>query len=129
MFSHWRLVTRTGCRHYHCMRTPTWLAWQGDQTSADGLQALDGRSDTKWLDFGGSGGRTTWLAFALPKAQAPVRLASYSLTSGNDSPERDPRDWVLEGRASTGTGGLAHALLLDLCKRNRAAGRAGERHL
>ena len=71
------------------------------------LQAFDGSPGTKWLDFGGSNGGTTWLAYALPQAQGPAVLAGYSLTSGNDAPVRDPRDWTLEGRPATGTGGTA----------------------
>lgn len=68
------------------------------------VQAFDGSPGTKWLDFGGSGSKTTWLSYALPAARQPVQLASYSLTSANDSPERDPAAWVLEGRERTGTG-------------------------
>ena len=71
------------------------------------LQAFNGDQHSKWLDFGASGGRTAWLAYALPAARQPVHLGAYSLTSADDSPERDPGDWVLEGRPCTGKGTLA----------------------
>jgi predicted alpha-1,2-mannosidase len=50
---------------------------------------------------------TKWLQFAQPTAAAPLWVTytldspqvvkRYSLTSGNDSPGRDPQDWQLQG--------------------------------
>lgn len=57
--------------------------------------AFDGSTRTKWLDFGGSR-PNAWLEYRLPAERTPVALASYALTSANDSPERDPRHVVLE---------------------------------
>ena len=62
-----------------------------------GLQAFDGSTHTKWLDFGGGNGGQAWLEYALSATSAPVVIASYTLTSANDFPERDPRNFVLEG--------------------------------
>lgn len=72
--------------------------------ASSAVQAFDGSAQTKWLDFGASGGKTTWLTYAVAASRQPVQLAGYSMTSANDSPERDPGDWVLEGRPCTGTG-------------------------
>ncbi|MCX4884271.1 GH92 family glycosyl hydrolase [Streptomyces sp. NBC_00847] len=51
---------------------------------------VDGESGTKWLTFAPTG----WAEFDLDK---PVRLVTYALTSANDSAERDPKDWTLQG--------------------------------
>ncbi|GGQ80053.1 discoidin domain-containing protein [Streptomyces pilosus] len=50
---------------------------------------LDDRR-TKWL----AGDTTARLDFTLAR---PAAVASYSLTSANDFPDRDPRDWTLYG--------------------------------
>ncbi|WP_437113569.1 GH92 family glycosyl hydrolase [Streptomyces roseoverticillatus] len=52
---------------------------------------VDGESTTKWLTFEKSG---AWLEFDLAE---PVTAVRYALTSANDAPGRDPRDWVLQG--------------------------------
>lgn len=51
---------------------------------------IDGESATKWLDFE----RAAWLEFELAQ---PVKAVRYALTSANDAPGRDPRDWTLKG--------------------------------
>jgi hypothetical protein len=55
-------------------------------------QAFDGRQNTKWLTFH----NTSWLQirFADNKTR---RAAYYSISSGNDGSERDPKDWQVEG--------------------------------
>jgi glucose/arabinose dehydrogenase/type 1 glutamine amidotransferase len=52
----------------------------------------DGNAATKWLV------RTpaAWAAFRLPSAVAVNR---YALTSANDAPGRNPKDWTLQGSA------------------------------
>jgi hypothetical protein len=50
----------------------------------------DGDANTKWLAFTGTG----WVQYQL---SAPVAVALYALTSANDEPGRDPRDWELQG--------------------------------
>ncbi len=51
---------------------------------------VDSEPTSKWLTFASTG----WVEFDL---DAPVKLATYALTSANDHDERDPRDWVLKG--------------------------------
>ncbi|NRN65480.1 Cytochrome C [Kibdelosporangium sp. 4NS15] len=53
-------------------------------------KAADNNPSTKWLTFNPTG----WLAYQLPAAKAVNR---YSLTSANDFPGRNPKDWTLEG--------------------------------
>lgn len=57
-----------------------------------------GRVASKWLDFGGGGvGGSSWLEYRLLQSQQPAVVVAYDLCSANDSPERDPCAWVLEG--------------------------------
>jgi predicted alpha-1,2-mannosidase len=51
---------------------------------------FDGNVNTKWLVFQPTG----WV---WGKLDEPVTVVHYALTSANDAPERDPRDWTLEG--------------------------------
>ncbi|WP_223167178.1 GH92 family glycosyl hydrolase [Nonomuraea sp. SYSU D8015] len=50
----------------------------------------DGDANTKWLVFTGTG----WAQYGL---SGPVAVVHYALTSAGDAPERDPRDWQLQG--------------------------------
>ncbi|WSX88538.1 GH92 family glycosyl hydrolase [Micromonospora sp. NBC_00898] len=50
----------------------------------------DGNPSTKWLAFNPTG----WVTYQLAKPAAVVR---YSLTSANDAPSRDPRDFTVQG--------------------------------
>ena len=52
----------------------------------------DNEPTTKWLTFAPTG----WVEFGL---DAPTKIVKYALTSANDHPERDPRDWTLKGSA------------------------------
>lgn len=52
--------------------------------------AADGNASSKWLVFQGSG----WLQYEFSEPQA---IGAYTLTSGNDAEERDPRDFVVQG--------------------------------
>ncbi|MDR0431072.1 MAG: discoidin domain-containing protein [Tannerellaceae bacterium] len=54
--------------------------------------AFDGKTKTKWLTFNNS----TWLQIQFGDAKA-LKANYYKITSANDSPKRDPKDWVLEG--------------------------------
>ena len=51
---------------------------------------FDGNVNTKWLVFQATG----WVQ---GRFDEPVAVVHYALTSANDAPERDPRDWTLEG--------------------------------
>ncbi|ROT29455.1 ThuA domain-containing protein [Micromonospora sp. HM5-17] len=53
-------------------------------------QLIDGRTGTKWLTRSPNG----WV---VAKLGAPVALSRYALTSANDFPGRDPKDWTLQG--------------------------------
>lgn len=50
----------------------------------------DANSDTKWLAFQPTG----WVRYQL---STPAKVVRYSLTSANDAPERDPKDFTLQG--------------------------------
>ncbi|WP_236792920.1 GH92 family glycosyl hydrolase [Amycolatopsis sp. GM8] len=56
------------------------------------VNLLDASPDTKWLAWEPTG----WVRFQLSE---PVAITHYALTSANDAPERDPKDWTLEGSA------------------------------
>ncbi|MCC2276706.1 GH92 family glycosyl hydrolase [Streptomyces sp. ET3-23] len=64
----------------------------GENTEAGEVKEnlVDGESATKWLVFA----RTAWLEFQLSE---PVPAVRYALTSANDAPARDPRDWTFLG--------------------------------
>ncbi|MFL6053427.1 MAG: ThuA domain-containing protein, partial [Actinoallomurus sp.] len=53
-------------------------------------KAFDGKNDTKWLAHS----KIAWIQAKLEK---PVAIAHYALTSANDYPGRDPKDWTLQG--------------------------------
>ena len=53
-------------------------------------KAVDGDPGTKWLTFARTGTLTL-------RMEEPVAVAQYSLTSANDSPGRDPKNWTLQG--------------------------------
>ena len=53
---------------------------------------VDSSADSKWLVDADAG----WVRFTFAE---PVPLTRYALTSADDAPERDPRDWVLQGSA------------------------------
>ena len=56
----------------------------------------DANPDTKWLAFQPTG----WVRYQL---SAPAKVVRYSLTSANDAPERDPRDFTLQGSTDGST--------------------------
>ncbi|WP_052487494.1 GH92 family glycosyl hydrolase [Gordoniibacillus kamchatkensis] len=50
----------------------------------------DSNNNTKWLDFN----KTSWAQF---KFDVPRAVVKYALTSANDAPGRDPKNWTLQG--------------------------------
>jgi hypothetical protein len=66
-------------------------------------QAFDGQQNTKWLTFHNTG----WLQIQFANGKAPT-AEHYSITSGDDAPERDPKDWLIEG-----SGDGIHYTVLD----------------
>jgi predicted alpha-1,2-mannosidase len=59
-----------------------------DQTAKE---AFDGDINTKWLDFSPKG---SWIQRAFDKSKI---ISSYAITSAEDAPPRDPKDWQLLG--------------------------------
>jgi predicted alpha-1,2-mannosidase len=65
----------------------------GDNPPNETVQrVVDGDVNTKWLAFAPTG----WVQVKLSE---PIAVVDYALSSANDAPGRDPRDWVLQGSA------------------------------
>ncbi len=63
-----------------------------DETAAN---LIDGKTSTKYCTDKGSGdGPVAWIVYQLPVAKA---VTAYSITSANDNPGRDPKNWKLQG--------------------------------
>nr|XP_043616454.1 peptide-N(4)-(N-acetyl-beta-glucosaminyl)asparagine amidase isoform X2 [Erigeron canadensis] len=62
--------------------------------------AFDGTRLSKWEEPNGAKG--CWLIYKGIGDQA-YELCSYELMSANDAPERDPKDWVIEGSDDGGS--------------------------
>jgi PKD repeat protein len=60
--------------------------------------AFDDDPSTKWLDFANANPttRASWLQYGYANGRQTL-VTSYTLTSANDAPERDPADWALLG--------------------------------
>ena len=72
---------------------PARITARGENQPREGKEkAFDGRTDTKWLDFADS----TWIQYEYGGG-ASKAVNKYTITSANDYPERDPRDWRLMG--------------------------------
>lgn len=65
----------------------------------DRSKAFDLNTNTKW--FAGQNNDTGWLAFRFP-GTASHTVTSYSVTSANDAPDRDPAAWELQGSNTDG---------------------------
>lgn len=115
----------------------SWLWWaacserlSGGIVHADGqnppqelaICPFDGTSGSKWLSPEG-GKRDTWLSYELPDG-AQRTLPAYALTSAGDCSERDPKDWVLQGRGGPGGGAWVE---LDRQQNIRFDGRSSTR--
>ncbi len=61
--------------------------------SEGAAQAFDGSISTKW--FNANGGNTGWLQYYFGGSAQTV--IGYTLTSGNDTPGRDPKNWQFQG--------------------------------
>lgn len=72
---------------------------QGENGTTEGkLKAFDNTSSTKWLDFANANPttRASWIQYQYANSLKYV-VTQYTITSANDAPERDPRDWQLLG--------------------------------
>lgn len=54
--------------------------------------AFDGNVSSKWLTFN----KSAWLQIQFPKDEM-YQVTRYTITSGNDEPQRNPKEWILEG--------------------------------
>jgi len=82
----------TGLEH-NIREQITTVTASGENAPNEGKdKAFDGDKGTKWLTFATTG----WIQAQLKQPQTVV---SYALTSGNDEPGRDPKDWQLLGSA------------------------------
>jgi len=66
-----------------------------DAPSESAAQAFDGTTATKWFT-GSSAGSTGWLQYNFGNSVKWV-VTRYDLSSANDEPTRDPRDWQFQG--------------------------------
>jgi alpha-mannosidase len=81
------------------------LTAQGQNGTTEGAaKAIDNNTGTKWLDFANSypSTRASWLQYAYSNGKRYM-VNSYTLTSANDAPERDPYTWRLLGSNDGGT--------------------------
>ncbi|NP_001234560.2 putative peptide:N-glycanase [Solanum lycopersicum] len=62
--------------------------------------AFDGTRMSKWEEPNGAAG--CWIMYQVADNRM-VELVAYELMSANDAPERDPKDWVLEGSENGGS--------------------------
>ena len=72
-------------------------------------RAFDGYVGTKWLDFAVPNGTAnfSWIQYVYPTNDSRI-IVQYSITSANDVPARDPKDWHFYG-----VDGLGNLTLLD----------------
>merc|ERR1712060_349154 len=63
---------------------------------------MDGDMHTKWLDFSFPA-HDPKLSVACIELDTPSVIAKVSLTTANDSPDRDPQSWIIRG-SNTGCG-------------------------
>lgn len=65
---------------------------QGKTAGEGSLKLIDNNRQSKFLQFNYTG--DLWTQFDYDNK--PVVISAYMVTSANDAPERDPKDWVLE---------------------------------
>ena len=70
-----------------------------ENQSEPAANAFDGQAGTKW--FNGNSSSSGWLRYHFPNG-AGWAIGSYTLTSANDMPGRDPKSWTLEGSNNGG---------------------------
>jgi predicted outer membrane repeat protein len=67
------------------------------QASEDATHAFDDNLGTKWCTKGAGSPSTSSPVTLIYQFATPQVISAYSITSGNDAPERDPSDWLLQG--------------------------------
>ena len=81
--------------------TPVMTAFASEENPPDETadKAFDGQADTKWLSFSPIG---SWIQYKYVGG-AHATVTKYAITSANDAPERDPKDWKLLGSNDGGS--------------------------
>jgi hypothetical protein len=78
---------------------------RGENTASGEVKAnaFDNSSTTKWLDFSPDQQyRSSWIQYQYASGKKSV-VTEYTITSANDSPERDPKNWNLLGSNDGGS--------------------------
>lgn len=62
-------------------------------------KAFDNNMDTKWYSVGGLSGdvKQEFPAYITVEYEKTITTSRYAIVSGNDAPDRDPKDWSLYG--------------------------------
>lgn len=73
------------------MNTPGTVSDRFNTGGGEGIEkVIDNNPNTKYL----CGSQQTWMLWKMERA---FIASKYTMTSANDAPSRDPKDWVLEG--------------------------------
>lgn len=68
---------------------------ESSNTNETAANLIDGKTSTKYcVDKGSGDGPVAWIVYNLQAAKA---VTAYSITSANDEPGRDPKNWKLQG--------------------------------
>ena len=68
---------------------------ESSNTNETSANLIDGNTSTKYCtDKDRGDGPVAWIVYHLPAAKA---VTAYSITSANDAPGRDPKNWKLQG--------------------------------
>ena len=89
----WTFTTkRDGFRAFdRTSSEPTIISARGENSPNEvAVMAFDDSEQTKWLDFAAN----TWLQVQFSNNKQ-FNITEYTITSANDSPERDPKEWNL----------------------------------
>lgn len=85
---------------------PGTISAQGENSAFGEIaaNAFDNNSATKWLDFANANPstRASWIQFRYP-GNTRYAVSRYVITSANDAPERDPKNWRILGSNDNGT--------------------------
>jgi hypothetical protein len=85
------------------MPAPPAVTARGDNPPNETKEmAFDGDINTKWLDLVVPNGTTnfSWIQYVYPVNETHM-VNQYAITSANDAPERDPKDWRFYGVGAT----------------------------
>jgi hypothetical protein len=68
-------------------------------TAEKDIYAFDGSQSTKWLTRAATG----WISYTFAASAGSKTVTKYVIRSANDYPDRDPRNWTLEGSNNGGS--------------------------